>query len=42
MDKAEGAPRSYGLDRQIEIYMGGLMGKKTAVPIPVAALELTK
>jgi len=39
MHKAEGAPRSYGLDRQIEIYMGGLMGQKTAVPVPIAALE---
>lgn len=39
MEKGEGTPRSYGLDRQIQIYMSGLMGQKPAVPVPLEELE---
>jgi lactate 2-monooxygenase len=30
---------SLGMDRQMEIYLGGLTGKKISVPVPLTALE---
>jgi lactate 2-monooxygenase len=37
---AESAPRkSFGSERQLEIYQGSLMGKRTAAPVPLAVLE---
>lgn len=31
--------KSFGAERQYEIYQGGLFGKRTAVPVPLALLE---
>ena len=33
------SPTSFASERQFGIYQGGLMGKRTAVPVPLALLE---
>ena len=39
MDNQPASSKSYGIERQFQIYMGGLMGQRPSVPIPLSLLE---
>jgi lactate 2-monooxygenase len=39
MAEKDAHSRSFGAERQLEIYQGGLMGGRTAAPVPLSLLE---
>lgn len=39
MEEKPASSKTYGIERQFEIYQGGLMGQRPAAPVPLSLLE---